>query len=118
MPDSWMDIGVNGTAKVGKLKTQLKGFGQKNTLCQTDLRRKLSVFKEIIGGATKPDPSNLLNEKLRKIPVAQKLVESSFDTITTTIVDLSSLMSKLQLDPKLSSAHVVELKDDIADQEK
>ena len=61
-----MDVGINGTAKVGKLKTLLKGERQKNTLCQKDLRRQIGIFKELVKNDAEPKPSKLLNGKLKK----------------------------------------------------
>ena len=64
-----------------------------------------------------PKPSKLLNGKLEKVQKAQKLVESTFDTIMTTIMDLTSLMCELQNDSNLTDVHIEELKKDIAEQE-
>ena len=67
---------------------------------------------------TEPKPSKLINEKLDRMQKAQGKTEASYDTIVSTIMELTSLMCEMQNNINLTSAHVDELKNDIKSQEK
>ena len=56
-------------------------------------------------------------KNLKKVQKAQRMTEATFDTIVTTIMDLTSFMCELQNDPSLTAEHVEELKKDITAQE-
>ena len=64
---SWMDVGVQGTARVGTIKTTLRGARQKNTLAMNNLRRQIGIFLELVHDADPSKPSKLVNNKLEGV---------------------------------------------------
>ena len=114
---SWLTVGVQGTAKVVQLKTNLKSLRQKNSMAVKSLLREIGLFKECISEEDQ-QLSGFQNSKHKKVAEALKVVESSFDSVTNDISELTSLLCELQNSNQLSEPQVTELKTDVNEQEK
>merc|ERR1711888_404076 len=114
-----MDKGIVGTAQVVKYKTVLKGVRQKNTIGMTNLSRKIGIFKECVNDQDEDDQksSKFLNDELKSVLEAKKIVESTFEVFSDNVAELTSLMCEMQNAKELSEAQVEELKKDITKQE-
>ena len=75
---TWMDKGIPGTAKVVEYKITLKGARQRSSIGMTSLSRKIGIFKELVNGQDEDDQksSSFLNDELKSVLEAKKLVES------------------------------------------
>ena len=114
---SWIEVGIQGTARVVELKTSLKGLRQKNTLAVNSLNRHLGIFKECVSGDDQK-PSGFLNSKLKKVHDALTVVENTYDLVTNDIYELTSILCEMQNSIQLSEAQINELKTDVHEQEK
>ena len=81
---SWIEVGIQGTAKVVELKTVLKGVRQRTTLAVKNLNRKIGIFKDCIS-SDEQKPSGFLNAKLKNVLDAQEVVEKSYDLVSVNI---------------------------------
>ena len=115
-----MDQGISGTAQVVKYKTTLKGARQKSTMAMNNLTRKIGMFKECVNNLDEDDKgSTFLNDELKAVLEAKKTVEATYETVSQNVIELTALMSEMQLaDPALSETHVDELKKEVIAEEK
>ena len=110
-------MGDQGTARVGKIKTTLRGSRQKSTLAMNNLRRQIGIFLELVHDTDPSKPSKLVHSKLEGVLKAQKVVESTYEVVMENVAELTAEMSEMQNDKSLNDKHIEELKKDILDQE-
>ena len=115
-----MDQGIKGTTMVAKYKTTLKGARQKSTFAMNNLTRKIGMFKECVSNLDEDEKgSTFLNDELKAVLEAKKSVETTYGVVSENVIELTALMSEMQLsDPKISETDVDELKKEVISEEK
>ena len=81
---SWIEVGVQGTANVVKLKTNLKSLRTRNTMAVKSLLREMGLFKECISEEDQ-QLTSFQNTQLKRVAVSLKSVETSFDSVSENL---------------------------------
>ena len=84
-----------------------------------NLTRKIGMFKECVSGLDEDEKgSTFINDELKAVLEAKKSVETTYGVVSENVIELTALMSEMQLsDPKISETHVQELSKEVIAEE-